>query len=268
MTITGLIWSLLQPSSWIVWLGVAAIILHWREKAIWRNRAVGSLLALLLIIGILPTGRWLLWTLERPYHHVGVETPVKGIIVLGGAELVGLSEDFGQAMPNRYAHRWTHALALANQYPAAKVIFTGGMVKDASKLTEAGVFKQFWQASGMPLARLTLETQAFNSASNATGVAGLAGVENGEGWLLVTSAFHMPRSLASFQAVGLTAVKPSPAGFIAREELLANWPTLTIGSNLSATDLAFHEYVGLIYYRVTGKTDSLWPAEPTKLEQE
>jgi len=259
MSVSGFIWSIVQPSSWILWLLITALVLHLRGKSRWRNRSVMASLLLIILLGILPTGRWLLWSLERPWHQMTPPVTLNTLVVLGGAEQVALSEDFGMALANRYAHRWTAAIELARTHPKAMVIFSGGMHKRANSLTEADVFKQYWTNAGMDPARLLLERSARNSYSNAVGVAAMAGDGTGKGWGLVTSAFHLPRALAAFQSAGLRDITPMPTGFIARRNLWHNLPTLQLGYNMADSDLAFHEYAGLVYYRLLGRTHALWP---------
>ena len=80
----------------------------------------------------------------------------------------------------------------------------------------------------------------------------------GERWLLVTSAFHMPRSVGLFRKAGF-AVEPYPVDWRAggRGDLVAISPIAVDG--LERTDIAVREWIGLIAYWATGKIDELFP---------
>jgi uncharacterized SAM-binding protein YcdF (DUF218 family) len=80
----------------------------------------------------------------------------------------------------------------------------------------------------------------------------------GERWLLVTSAFHMPRSVGLFRKVGF-AVEPYPVDWRVggREDLLTF--TNVAGDGLARTDTAVREWMGLVAYRLTGRIDELLP---------
>ncbi|MCP5143565.1 MAG: YdcF family protein [Gammaproteobacteria bacterium] len=76
----------------------------------------------------------------------------------------------------------------------------------------------------------------------------------GERWLLVTSAFHLPRAVASFCAAQWPIV-PYPADY----KTLDLTPYFSLVENLSLLDLAVHEWLGLLYYRMTNATEILYP---------
>jgi uncharacterized SAM-binding protein YcdF (DUF218 family) len=72
----------------------------------------------------------------------------------------------------------------------------------------------------------------------------------GAPFYLVTSAGHMPRALLAFRALGLNPL-PAPTDFRAQRDLaFANpWPN---PHSLMLSDLAIHEYLGLLWYRLQG----------------
>jgi uncharacterized SAM-binding protein YcdF (DUF218 family) len=81
----------------------------------------------------------------------------------------------------------------------------------------------------------------------------------GERWLLVTSAWHMPRSIGIFRRVGFT-VEPWPVDYRTADA----WDLLRLfdapADGLKRLDTATREWVGLLIYRLTGRTDALFPA--------
>jgi uncharacterized SAM-binding protein YcdF (DUF218 family) len=103
-----------------------------------------------------------------------------------------------------------------------------------------------------------IDDQSRNTEENAANAKALAGNVNGQVWLLVTSAFHMPRSVGLFQKVDFPVV-PWPADYLAGGRdgfwLKLDQPT----ENAAVTSLALREWIGLIGYKLTGKIADLLP---------
>lgn len=106
--------------------------------------------------------------------------------------------------------------------------------------------------------RLVLESRSRNTYENAVFTRRMVSPEPGETWLLVTSAFHMPRAKALFDKAGFPTV-PWPVDYrtTGREGigLLRDNPL----DSLQTTTLAIREWTGLLAYRLTGRIDSLFP---------
>ncbi len=81
----------------------------------------------------------------------------------------------------------------------------------------------------------------------------------GELWLLVTSASHMPRAIGCFRAASFD-VTPYPVDYRTRGAADLKRPTDSITVGLAATDLAAHEWFGLLTYRAAGLTAELFPS--------
>jgi len=135
--------------------------------------------------------------------------------------------------------RFKEAGRLARLYPDARVLLS-------DKTTMAGALAQL--GGGVDPARIELETKSRNTYEDARFCANLAKPTAQQWWLLVTSAVHMSRALASFRAAGFD-VEP--------------WPVYDDG--LPATvkfTQAIHEWLGLLVYRALGRTDRLLPKSP------
>lgn len=115
------------------------------------------------------------------------------------------------------------------------------------------VFEQM----GVARDRVTLERRSRNTAENAEFTKALIGPKPGERWLLVTSAAHMPRSVGCFRRAGFP-VEAYPVGWRATP----GWPLpeKALSAGLARFDRAAHEWIGLIAYRLLGRTDALFPA--------
>ena len=151
---------------------------------------------------------------------------------------------------------------LACQYPNARIVFSGGNgnLVPTGETTEADDAEEVLVGFGLQRDRLLFDRQARNTRENAEFSKALAQPKPHERWLLVTSAFHMPRSIGIFHKIGF-AVEPYPFD---RQKGL-DWPhVLTLNSTfverVNQTDIAVHEWVGLIAYRLAGITNELLPS--------
>ena len=169
--------------------------------------------------------------------------PPTGIIVLGGAL-------------NGELARLRAGAALANKYPKARLVFTGGSGSlGGSKLTEAYVARRVWTSLGVSQARALYEDKARNTWENAIFTRELVNPKADERWLLVTSAAHMPRSMGIFRKAGFSVIA-YPTDYKTLGNLL-DWDPVIPMANI---ELATHEWIGLLIYWVTGKIDALFPA--------
>jgi uncharacterized SAM-binding protein YcdF (DUF218 family) len=254
------LWFLLQPSSLMIGSVIAgAALLRSKWWRLARTLLWGGVLAL-LVGGLSPLGDMLIRPLEARFPPARIDgAEIAGIIVLGGAE-DSRAADAPQIAPlNEAAERYTEAVALARRLPQARLVFTGGSgMLTASGPQEADVAGRLFQALGIPKERLTLESQARDTYENALLTARLIKPKPGERWLLVTSAWHMPRAMGVFRKAGFT-VEPWPVDYRTSRGLDALRPQSSIPEGLRRIDFIVREYVGLVAYYATHRTDALWP---------
>ena len=212
-----------------------------------------------LILAIFPVGKWMYGVLEDrfpPYRSL--QAQVDGIIVAGGIVNPVLTVDRGQVSIGGGAERLFAMAALAKKYPQAKLIFTGGsgtLLHQDKK--EAHFVGPLLDQLGVAPGRVIFEDQSRNTAENVTFSLPLAKPKAGETWLLVTSAFHMPRAVGAFRKAGWD-VTPYPVDYKTRGE---TEPPLqfNFAHGMGSLGGALHEYVGLLIYRLVGNTDELFP---------
>ncbi|NPD13942.1 YdcF family protein [Xinfangfangia sp. D13-10-4-6] len=260
-----IIWTLIRPETWLV-IGLAltclGLFLGRRRLAGWSG---GLTLSYALVLAILPVGDWALRPLELRYPIPAPPARVDGILVLGGAEDGLWTAQGRQVRFNEGGERFTEALRLARLYPEAKLVFSGGSgalgnlgaLAVAPENTTAMVF---FLEQGIAPERLILETASRNTAENAAFSLKMLDPRPDQTWLLVTSAFHMERSMRTFAAAGwVTAGAGTEGGLLA-------WPTdfrsrpfpwaglgWNLAYNLRQLDVATKEYVGLVAYALTGR---------------
>jgi uncharacterized SAM-binding protein YcdF (DUF218 family) len=249
-----------QPSNLIVFAiaaGVLARLLGRRKLARWLLYPAA---AALLAISVLPLGQWLLVPLENRFLPPA-EPPVDvdGIVALGGGIDLGVSGRRGMATFGDTGERFISLLELARRYPAARVMFSGGPGWRAdTDLSEAQVMRGFLLSHGLDGPRLIFEDQARNTYENALLAKPLAAPEPGERWLLVTSAFHMPRAVGAFRQVGWPVI-PYPVDYRTGGELsLPGAPDA--GQRWRELDEAVRSWLGLIAYWLSGRIPTLFPA--------
>lgn len=259
--LSKILWFFAAPSNFLVFAAGVGLAL----AAFSRARRAGLALAggaglLLAICGLAPIGALLLWPLENRVPRATEFPPPTGIVVLGGAVHELLTEARGQVALDLAAERMTEAVALSRRYPQAELVFTGGNNSLlGSPYTEAGVARRLWRELGVPDARMRFEDKSRNTYENAIFTKALVDPKPGETWLLVTSAWHMPRALGLFRKAGF-AVVPYPVDY----RTFGDRRDLRIGREVSAglsmVDMATREWIGLLAYRIAGRTDALLPA--------
>lgn len=255
---------ILQPSSLFLIMIVAGLVLIGRFE---RRRRTGFTLAILgvagyVAAGILPLGNLLILPLEQRY--AGVQQPqatdkIAGIILLGGFEDGWVAKGRGGVALNEAGERLTEGVRLAFKHPEAKVIFTGGVGGLISGGTDAATpIGTLLQDLGIASDRIVLEGKSRNTIENAVFTRALVDPKPGEIWVLVTSAYHMPRSMGVFRQAGFDVV-PYPVDYRTHSEADLMRLFETIGDGLKRTDLAAKEWMGLAVYWLTGRSDELFP---------
>ena len=252
---TKVLLAALLPSALLVECAAAGLLLRrWRLGRALLVAGVSGLAACL----VLPVESWALRPLEDRFPLVtSFPARVDGVIVLGGAVDELTSRDHDTPVLNEAANRITTFAILARHYPAAKLVFTGGSGGLAQGVSSEAQFARTLLGDlGVAPGRVLFEDKSLTTYENATLTRDLVHPAPGEVWALVTSASHMPRSVAVFQAAGWD-VLPWPAGPRARSGLFPL--SRSLGAKLAALDAAAHEWAGLFGYWVTGKTQSLMP---------
>ncbi len=133
-----------------------------------------------------------------------------------------------------------HRVALCGLGPAGKTL--------AKRLADAGIDAE----------RLNMVSQSRTTAEDAHYSAALLKPRPHESWLLISAAMHMPRAVGCFRAAGFQ-VQPYPLEFVTRGRSGPFALFATGSSALIQLDRAAKEWIGLIAYRVMGKTDALFP---------
>ena len=243
--------AITQPVFWLaLWWAVALLVI-----GRWRRTALGMLWSGLSVLGLLgfeALPHALLRPLENKYpvpSAAAVERHV-GVVVLGGATQHPRSYQAHAQVPlGEAAERMSVPVGWLRQHPQLALVFSGGEGRlRATGVTEADLARVFYQEQGLDLARVTLEAGSRTTRENARQVASLLGPRCQEPWLLVTSAWHMPRAMAEFESVGCS-VTPYPVDF--RTGASTAWSDYALARSLLLWQTALHEWLGLAVYALT-----------------
>jgi uncharacterized SAM-binding protein YcdF (DUF218 family) len=149
---------------------------------------------------------------------------------------------------------------LARRYPQTPLIFTGGNGNLTEQdFPEAVAAHQLWTALGVPESQMIFEDKSRNTWENALFTRGLIHPKQGDRFILVTSAWHMPRSAGIFRKLGFEII-PYPVDFRTLGDDRDFFIWLPPIQRMEMLDLAVREWIGLVAYRLTGKTEALLPA--------
>lgn len=251
---------LLQPSVLlIVGLAIASVLL---ARGAYRTARwyLAAVLALALAAAS-PLPNVMILPLEQRFSRADLAgPPITGLIILGGGEDARLSSQRNAHALNEAGERITEALALARKLPLSQVVFTGGssaLLDGAPREAEAA--RAMLVSLGLSSDRLTLEDRSRDTWENAVFTRAIVNPKPGERWLLITSAWHMPRAMGVFRAADM-AVEPWPVDY-----RTGGWgDTLKFfqspADGLRRFDLITKEYGGLLAYWMKGRSTSLFPA--------
>ncbi len=254
-------WFCLQPLN----LAILLLLLSLALGLIGRRRlgtaaAIGGVLILALAAWT-SLGAQLISPLEERFQRpAALPAHVDGIVVLGGGLEGAINLARGGYEMNSGGDRFVEAAALARRFPNAKVLVTGGMGTVFLEGEGDGeTAPRLLGALGVAPERLILESKSRNTAENATFSKALAQPKPGETWLLVTSAFHMPRSVGLFRKAGFPVV-PWPTDYrTSGREGVGLFRDNEVDA-LQTTSVALREWIGLVAYWLSGRIDTPFPA--------
>jgi uncharacterized SAM-binding protein YcdF (DUF218 family) len=235
---------LTRPSNLMLSLGCVGAVLLTNGHVRTGLGCLFMTIVLLASFGLSPLSNALILPLKRrfPRWDLARGEP-HGIVILGGG---------GE-------ERIASAIELARKYPKAQIVFSGGSGRLFSRApTEAGLAKRRFELSGVPAGRLITEDRSRNTAENARFTKAAIGPKPGERWLLVTSAYHMPRAMGTFRGAGFP-VEAYPVEWRAGSRMDAAHPYRMALDGLKRTDTAVHEWIGLFVYWLTGRSSELFP---------
>ena len=247
--LSKLFWILAQPSHWLGFLVLAtaiSLVLRWNRAA--RFLGVAAVL-LLVLAGFLavPLAR----DLEDRYPRPAWPAHVDGILMLGSGFDTAFFRARGVPQSNEGIWRVEAGFAAARRYPQARLVFSGGSgALGGAPFSEAETARVILAEMGQDPRQLTLESRSRNTYENILFSKEIVKPKPGEVWLLATAAMHMPRAMAIARKLDWP-MTPWPSDYLTAPS--GGSDLLSVTGNLAYIDYVFHEWVGLLAYRLSGK---------------
>lgn len=259
--LSKIFWFIAQPLNFsILLMGLTfiALILARRRTAMFTMACAFLILALGAWTSL---GAMLMHPLEDRFQRpASLPEKVDGIVVLGGGFEAGVNLVRGGYELNSSGDRFVEAAILGVRHPEAKLVVTGGagtiILEGEADGTTA---PKLLTGLGIAPERLILESQSRNTYENAVFTKEIVNAKPGETWLLVTSAFHMPRSVGLFRKAGFDVV-PWPSDYRTSGKETFGVAQDNPQDSLQNMSMAFREWIGLFVYWMTGRIDQLLPS--------
>ena len=258
--LSKLFWVFAQPLSIAFLLSALAALLAFAGRR--GLSGLSALLAALVLLVTLftTTGTVALQILEARFARQASDpVDVACMIVLGGAFDNEINTARGGIELNQAADRFVEALRLARNHPQARLLISGGDGSISGGYEgEAQTAERFFAAFGVATDRLVKENASRTTYENALKTAELLKSGGLENCLLITSAYHMPRSVGLFRKAGI-AFTPWPVDY--RTSGVVAWSVDFTQPSLNAqlATTAAREWMSLVAYYLTGRIGTTFP---------
>ena len=259
--LSKILWIFINPLNLFfigLFIGTIFSWIKWRRSALW---CLSLTTVYAIFLATIPLGKILIIQLENrvPLQKIEYEE-VEGIVVLGGIVDQFLSKDRGITAVNGAVERLIAFSDLSRKYPNARLVFSGGSgVISGQLLKEAHFVEPIFKKLGVMIDRISYEDQSRNTWENAVLTKELMNPKNEERWIIITSAFHMPRAIGAFRKAGWKNIVPYPVDYRTMTE-----ETPQVGFNFSNGIASFgvglHEWIGLTFYWLTGRSNAFFPS--------
>jgi len=173
---------------------------------------------------------------------------VKWIVVLGGGHTSDSKLPITSQVSEASLIRLVEGIRLYRGVPKSKLILSGG--RPFEKISNAQVLADVAIAIGVKKQDLILEDISKDTEDEARLIQEIVSQER---FILVTSASHMPRSMALFKKLGMDPI-PAPTDYLVKESQKMSPGMFYPGvSGLSKAERAFHEYLGIVWSKLRGQ---------------
>jgi uncharacterized SAM-binding protein YcdF (DUF218 family) len=210
---------------------------------------LGVVLLISMSYSVLPDK--LLGSLEQKYPpllDVSSVSDVKWIVVLGGGHILDSGLPLSSRISGESLSRIAEGITIHNKLPQSKMILSGGggfySLPESKTMTDMAV------ELGLDKKHIVDESAALDTEDQANLIRKIVGNDR---FILVTSAFHMPRSMAFFTKNGMNPV-PAPTGHRVKIRNI-NSPFMFFpdSRNIEKMRIAVHEYTGLLWAKIRGQ---------------
>ena len=259
--LSKILWLFINPLNLFfigLFVGTVLIWLRWRRSALWCL-TVTTVCA--VILTTIPLGQTLIIKLENRFPMQILDfKEVEGIVVLGGIVDQHLSKDRGITAINGAVERLIAFADLSKKYPGARLVFSGGSgVLSAQDLKEAHYVGPLLKKLGITVDRIYYEYQSRNTWENAVLTKKMIEPTEAKPWIIITSAFHMPRAIGAFRKAGWNNIVPYPVDY---RTMIEEKPQVgfNFSDGISSFSIGCREWIGLTFYWLTGRSNAFFPS--------
>jgi len=235
MILLKLIQSLLMPSTFVFVFALIGFFLVKKKKKLAKFFFIAAV-AFYYIFSITPVSDFLLMSLEENYRPLSIEDVDKAektVLLLGGRESNVL--------------RGSEVLRIWHLSKERMKIIISGTDPLISTSSEASAVRNFFIHRGVDPEDILIEGDSSNTRENVINVQKI--VED-RPFFLVTSAYHMDRAVREFKRLNANPI-PAPTDFRRKRVLSYGvFDFIPNSQNIRNSDLAFHEHIGRVYYRL------------------
>ncbi len=149
-------------------------------------------------------------------------------------------------------------MKLAREYPDSKLIFSGGSGSLLNqKYRDADMAKRLFIEQGLDVSRILFERESRNTFESALFSKRLVNLNKDENWVLITTAWHMPRAVGVFCKVGWPVI-PYPVDHKTNPKQLFSFG-FSLSAGFESLTRGLKAWVGMISYYLTGKMVEVFP---------
>jgi uncharacterized SAM-binding protein YcdF (DUF218 family) len=244
--ITKTLLLLLLPPTSILALMFLGFLLIWSHRLLGRLLITAAFL-LLYSLSISPVSNALIAPLEADYRPLDVKSVKADVIVVLGGGAVDLSALGLEPMPNADSLQRVAAAVKLYRSLHIPIMITGGAGDPARpQLSDAVPMARMALDLGVPKKDITVDNASFNTLASARNMKAACA---GKRVVLVTSAYHLKRSVAMFQKQGLEVI-PQPSGFLSRQRDRSFFAAIPRLEFLNISSAALSERLSLTWYRL------------------
>ncbi len=244
-------WWIINIDMVFVVLLVMGGVLFAFKKNTWGKRLILTGCSGFVFFAIVPVGLWTLEALENRFPKIErIPQDAKGVILLGGSFDRITTYGRGETAYNLAAGRFIRFVQLIPHHPHLRFVFTGNPF-------EVETAKKELQALNIAPSPLLFEGDSKDTKDNAFKTAAMLHPKPQDKWILMTSAYHMPRAVGLFRKAGFTVI-PYPVDYHTPGKY-EPWFFIGLQLNLDGWHASAREWLGMVANFFMGRSDEVFP---------
>jgi uncharacterized SAM-binding protein YcdF (DUF218 family) len=248
-----------MPLSFSILISLIGLLLLWFTKRQRTGKIVVSFgIFLMLLFSYNATSNQLLRPLENKYGTDNIQLenrvpsenpgPIKFIVVLGGGHISDSNLPITSRIGENTLVRLIEGIRLYRKYDGVKLVLSGGIGFDP--VPDAYVMTDLAKELGVNENDIIVESKSKDTEDEANFIKPIV---NNDRFILVTSALHMPRSMAMFRKLGMNPV-PAPTGHkVINSQTLNPFSFFPNAEDLLKSEIGLHEYLGIVWSELRGQ---------------